>query len=297
MSRLGVRRRVAVGVVELLHHFTSEFARPGDIGRFTDEAIAEGCDWDRADATHLVDSLVGAVWLDPCVPFRLVVHDWHEHADPYVRKSLQRAAVRSAGLSLSANIKWSQFKPQWAEPDQIVPAEKRRNWRDWLRNHPANLLTPTGEVTSHSDRPAVAVAVAVAPPQDVAGDPPQPPTRPRPAPPSQAVEEPPEALALARHLGALLERHVPGAQMPRSWKLWARPIRLIGRPWEEIRHRIDWLFSESNTEEALGHRPFVVQSGRALREKYGRVGLAMDRKRVARRPTRGAQIDSWASRR
>jgi len=90
----------AVGLLELLWHFTADFAPQGDIGRFTDQRIEAACGWngesenERAKRLHLprwnrqgvlIQALVGAGWLDRSDEHRLVVHDWHIHADNTVK--------------------------------------------------------------------------------------------------------------------------------------------------------------------------------------------------------------------
>lgn len=86
---LGRPKYAAVGIVELLFHFTAEFAHAGDIGKFEDEAIAAALCWD-GDSTMLVSSLVQSRWLDACPCHRLRVHDWPEHADQTVQRVLSK---------------------------------------------------------------------------------------------------------------------------------------------------------------------------------------------------------------
>ncbi len=112
-SLLKVPRYAAVGLLELLWHFTAEFAPQGDIGKHSDRAIAHACFW-QGDASRFVDALVSArlVWksdgpsssrdgvgsthpemdLLPSGP-RLLVWDWDDHADDYTRKKLQRKGL------------------------------------------------------------------------------------------------------------------------------------------------------------------------------------------------------------
>ncbi len=89
MERLACTRREAVGVVELLLHYTARFAPLGDIGKWTDQAIAKACDWPNAD--DLIAALRGAGWLDDSETHRLLVHDWPEHSDDAVHLSVARS--------------------------------------------------------------------------------------------------------------------------------------------------------------------------------------------------------------
>ena len=80
----------AAGLLELLWHFTAEFAPRGDVGRHTDGAIAKAIHW-RGNAAALTKALVDSRWLDMCDICRLAVHDWPQHADDATHMKLARA--------------------------------------------------------------------------------------------------------------------------------------------------------------------------------------------------------------
>jgi hypothetical protein len=88
-------RPTAVGYVELLWHFTAEFAPRGDVGKFADKAIEAALDWRRSNG-KLVAALVKTGLLDEDPAHRLLVHDWKDHADDAVRKKLVRAGLTFA---------------------------------------------------------------------------------------------------------------------------------------------------------------------------------------------------------
>jgi hypothetical protein len=97
---------VAVGVLELLFHATAKYARTGNIGRWTNAEIAEGCGWD-GDPDQLVNALIECGWLDLHPEHRLVVHDWHDHADQSVIKTIRRNGeefVSDSIPSMSGNV-------------------------------------------------------------------------------------------------------------------------------------------------------------------------------------------------
>lgn len=79
----------AVGILESLWLFTQKFAVRGDIGKFSDEAIAEAIGW-KKDPQKLIRALVDAKWLDGCDCHRLLVHDWKDHCD----QTVQRVAAK-----------------------------------------------------------------------------------------------------------------------------------------------------------------------------------------------------------
>ena len=95
---LGISHRDAVGLMEMLWHWTAEYASAGDIGRWTDRQIADAVQW-SGDPAKLIDGLcdcgpkTSAGYLDRCANVRLVVHDWSEHCPEYVRKRAQRGTM------------------------------------------------------------------------------------------------------------------------------------------------------------------------------------------------------------
>lgn len=73
----------------MLWHFAGEFSPRGDIGRVSDEDIADGVMWDK-DANALIHGLLKTRWLDSSGCHRLIIHDWPDHADDAVVKKLGR---------------------------------------------------------------------------------------------------------------------------------------------------------------------------------------------------------------
>lgn len=79
----------AVGIMELLWHFTAEFALEGDVGRHTDQDIADAVGWE-GDAEALVTALVDSGWVDRSDTHRLMIHDWLDHCEDWVKKRIKR---------------------------------------------------------------------------------------------------------------------------------------------------------------------------------------------------------------
>lgn len=86
---LGIEIFAAVGLLEMLWHFTAQYAPRGDIGQWPDKRIAKALGW-RRDAEKLVSAMVSAGWLDTDPAYRLLVHGWAEHADQGVARLLAR---------------------------------------------------------------------------------------------------------------------------------------------------------------------------------------------------------------
>ncbi len=79
----------AIGLLEGLWHMTAVNAPQGNLGRFTNDEIAEYVGW-YASADLLVDILVSERWVDQCDIHRLVVHNWHKHCPQYIKGNLSK---------------------------------------------------------------------------------------------------------------------------------------------------------------------------------------------------------------
>lgn len=76
-----------VGLLEMLFHFTAEFARSGDIGKYSNSVITDYMGW-KDDPDVLIDAMLASCWIDACTCHRLRVHDWPDHADQTVKRVL-----------------------------------------------------------------------------------------------------------------------------------------------------------------------------------------------------------------
>jgi hypothetical protein len=117
---LGVQRWGAIGILESLWHFAAKHALRGDVGRWSDEQIAEAIGW-TDNPERLIEALVQARWLERSAEHRLIVHDWHDHADDSVRKTLRNRNLTFATLPVS------QSGPKDSEPfakssETVAPA-------------------------------------------------------------------------------------------------------------------------------------------------------------------------------
>jgi hypothetical protein len=88
-SLLGISHSHAVGLCESLWHFTARHAIRGNVGKWANAEIAEGVWWPADDAEQLIEALVEARLVDRHAVHRLVVHDWHDHADESTKKTLK----------------------------------------------------------------------------------------------------------------------------------------------------------------------------------------------------------------
>lgn len=109
-ARLGITIYAAVGLLEMMWHFTSRSARQGDIGRWSDEVIATACHWDR-EPSELVTALTEVGWLDEVREHRLVVHDWHEHADRTTKRALERSGQKFLSTASATRKRGKPSRP------------------------------------------------------------------------------------------------------------------------------------------------------------------------------------------
>lgn len=93
---LDVPRYAAIGIMECLYHFTSRHAIAGDVGKWSDEEIAEAVGWPKSDASKLVDAMVFAKLVDRCQVNRLVIHDWKTHCDESTKKTMAKYGYKWA---------------------------------------------------------------------------------------------------------------------------------------------------------------------------------------------------------
>jgi hypothetical protein len=123
--RLKIPLPYAVGIMEMLWHQVSKYAIQGDVGKWPDEAIAEAVHW-KGDTDKLVNALVDSGWLDRDPDYRLVVHDWDQHADQSVCKTLKNKGLGFVTTTANYTIYFLRSKATGL----IKIGTTRRNVRD-----------------------------------------------------------------------------------------------------------------------------------------------------------------------
>lgn len=128
MGRLQCDRPTALGYLQLLWDYTGEVAPQGNIGKWSDAAIAAACDW-HGDAAAFVCDLVDAGWLDRVEEHRLLVHDWGDHCERWVRAKLQRAGLETLAVSTPCTHCARTVDPSGAlsNPIQSNPNQSRES--------------------------------------------------------------------------------------------------------------------------------------------------------------------------
>ena len=117
----------AVGILEALWHFCARYAIQGDVGRWSNQEIADGLGWHgrHGTADQLIAALVQSRWLDECQTHRLIVHDWADHCDESCRKTLKNRGLsflfpESSGKFEKSNPCLAFPEPE-PEPEPLPP--------------------------------------------------------------------------------------------------------------------------------------------------------------------------------
>jgi hypothetical protein len=114
----------AVGLLEMLWHWTARFAIQGDIGKWSNSEIAEQAGWHK-NADEFIAALVDVKLLDRCEIHRLVIHDWHEHADQSVKKTLVKRGLPFLTVSKKVQNNSGTIPEPFRNDDGTIPDEDR----------------------------------------------------------------------------------------------------------------------------------------------------------------------------
>jgi hypothetical protein len=112
--RLNIGRPQAIGTLAMLWSWASEFTPAGDIGRYSDDMIADEVCW-GGTASELVRALLDAGWIEPDAEFRLRIHDWPDHCEDTIHARLARAHQRFADGSVPKLTKLGEKERKEAE--------------------------------------------------------------------------------------------------------------------------------------------------------------------------------------
>src|SRR5688500_9468929 len=93
-ARLGIANAYAYAHVAYLFNAAADIAPQGNIGKWPDGVIARSGEW-TGDPATFVESLVASGWLDqhPDHAVRLLIHDWPDHCERFVKAKLAREQI------------------------------------------------------------------------------------------------------------------------------------------------------------------------------------------------------------
>lgn len=148
-----------LGWLEALWHFTGRFTPQGNIGKYTDEAIEAWVEW-NGEPGMLIGALIHAGWIDRDETYRLLVHDWNQHADKATKNALQRANltffVRTLGVQSTNGIPESGTVYRLPEPvpvpvPVVPPLPPSRGGRVTRRQRQASVGSPRSKEAEAAD--------------------------------------------------------------------------------------------------------------------------------------------------
>jgi hypothetical protein len=91
-DRLGVEIPTAIGHLELLWAFAAKQSPQGNIGKWTNGAIAKACFW-SGSPDEFLNCLLKCGLVDEHKTHRLVIHDWAQHCPNWVRAKLSKLKI------------------------------------------------------------------------------------------------------------------------------------------------------------------------------------------------------------
>ena len=159
---LGVPRPHAVGILCMLWDSTDRLCPKGDIGHLDNEDIADEVCWE-GDPETLIQALIDSRWLDKNDEHRLIVHDWPDHANPWVHRKVARmegvfadgAAVKVGYLTKEERHSFLQEHPELVaaqEDGKRIYAENTPNIRRKHGEHTPNVRRKHGVCSTKSSQ-------------------------------------------------------------------------------------------------------------------------------------------------
>lgn len=160
-DRLG-SKCLAVGVLESIWHLAAREFPAGNLGKISDEDICGEIGY-KGDAAELIGHLLAEGWLDEHPVHRLIIHDWHDHAEDSVHLWLARNTMYFADgkkpnttrLSVAERAK---IDAEYAQCAHNVPTESHNVCAKSTLPLPSH---------SHSHSPALPSPLAAAEQTDV----------------------------------------------------------------------------------------------------------------------------------
>lgn len=162
--RLKQPKGVVVGWLEMMWHFSARFTPQGNIGKYSDTAIEAWLEW-NGEPGALIAALADTGWLDRSEAFRLIIHDWHEHADDYVNTELARKCLTFANGKLPRTGRLN--KPERERFNAAFPDREIRHQSDSLDGLSGYTQTKSASAT----KPEPCLAGALPDPEPVKATP------------------------------------------------------------------------------------------------------------------------------
>lgn len=88
-DRLEIPAEYAAGLLGKMWNWCADVAPQGDIGKWSDGAIARALNW-KGDSSEFIQAFVDTGWLDRDAKHRLIVHDIRDHAQNWWHAKLKK---------------------------------------------------------------------------------------------------------------------------------------------------------------------------------------------------------------
>lgn len=145
--KTGLQKWQAVGLLECIWEFACEFSPQGDIGKWTDEQIAEAIGF-REDPRKIVANLVESGWLDTDSKHRLVIHGWEEHCPRFIKQRLIYKGltfIRADSRPFAQSGADSEHKPKQFQPNPTKGQTENNDEVKTQRRTSKTFIQPTIE--------------------------------------------------------------------------------------------------------------------------------------------------------
>ena len=246
---LDLPRYAVIGILESLWCWTGRYCPRGDVGRYSNRRLAtEAIRWD-GDPDALIGALISTGWLDESDEHRLLIHDWADHADDATRTALEKSR------------------------ENFATGESPRKYR--LRTNAIQSRLQRDSAAENRDSNASKTRQPGPEPEPEPG--PEPVDTSGPPAPRGRKDPPVWALEVAESLALAVKQRIPGTAPPTAPRLraWAVEISRLEAEPALVAATVAWLYGPENE----GQYRIEVQSGRALREKWGQIQAAQARAR------------------
>jgi len=120
---LKLGKGATLGYLECMWHFAGRFTPQGNIGKYSDSVIENWVEW-QGEPGMLIAAFIEAKWIDADDTHRLLVHDWHQHADKATKNALNRAELDFCTPTVrTSSVQRTDTVPKSGNPSRLPEPE------------------------------------------------------------------------------------------------------------------------------------------------------------------------------
>lgn len=151
-ARLRIPREHAIGTMDVLLDWVHDMAPRGDIGKWPNGAIAVACGW-SGDPDEFVNALVASRWLDIHPMHRLLVHDYPDHAERFVKAKLARDHQWFCYAYFTNGRTWNAPENIHPPEDEILPSPTTEPTVERTTGPPIEPTVPCDQTNPNQTKP------------------------------------------------------------------------------------------------------------------------------------------------